>query len=239
MRYLSMLFVISMVGCGGTTGEMDDMAVPADLVMRPDQAVGHDLAPGADQARPADLAMAADQAAPRDLALPADLALPSDLAVPSDLAIPSDLALPADLAVAADLVVLPDLAKPDIAAGPDIAMPGDLATPPDLATPSDLTKMVTLTVNNYLNWCDITVAGKNYVASVPPPTMYPAGTVVNVSGDTTNAQFFVWAYWKGTDGDLGPGHDKAKVTKVTLNADATICACCPLNGQTTCAMPCD
>ena len=82
-----------------------------------------------------------------------------------------------------------------------------------------------LTVQNYLDWCNITENGTAYPASVPPVMSFAAGTVVNLNA--VAGQFFVWGYWTGTDGDTTAAHDTNMTTTVTMNSDKTILACCP------------
>jgi hypothetical protein len=85
--------------------------------------------------------------------------------------------------------------------------------------------MYTLTVSNYLDWCDVTENGTTYPASVPPVMSFAPGTVVNLSA-VPNA-IFVWGYWTGTDGDTGAGHDMNMATTVTMTSDKTVAVCCP------------
>jgi hypothetical protein len=83
----------------------------------------------------------------------------------------------------------------------------------------------TLTVQNYLNWCDVTENGTTYPASVPPVMSFAPGTVVDLNA--VAGQFFVWGYWTGTDGDTTAAHDTNMTTTVTMTSNKTILACCP------------
>jgi len=83
----------------------------------------------------------------------------------------------------------------------------------------------TLTVQNYLDWCDVTENGTAYPAAVPPAMSFAPGTVVHLSAAPNS--IFVWGYWTGTDGDTGAGHDTGMTTTVTMTSDKTVVACCP------------
>ena len=80
----------------------------------------------------------------------------------------------------------------------------------------------TLTVQNYLNWCDVTENGTKYAASVPPAMSFAPGTVVNLNAIPNF--IFVWGYWTGTDGDTSATHDMNMTTTVTMTSDKTILA---------------
>ena len=86
--------------------------------------------------------------------------------------------------------------------------------------------LYTLTVQNYLDWCEVTENGTAYGPSVPPVMSFASGTVVNLNA--TAATGFVWGYWTGTDGDTASAHDKSMSTTVTMTSNKTILACCPL-----------
>jgi hypothetical protein len=83
----------------------------------------------------------------------------------------------------------------------------------------------TLTVQNYLDWCDVTENGTLYAAGVPPAMSFPARTVVDLKAAPNT--IFVWGYWTGTDGDTSAAHDTSMTTTVTMTSDKTIVACCP------------
>ena len=85
--------------------------------------------------------------------------------------------------------------------------------------------LYTLTVQNYLDWCDVTENSTVYPASVPPVMSFAPGTVVNVNAEA--ATVFVWGYWTGTDGDTTSAHDTSMTTTVTMTSNKTILACCP------------
>ena len=85
--------------------------------------------------------------------------------------------------------------------------------------------LYTLTVQNYLDWCDVTENGTVYPVSAPPVMSFAPGTVVNVNA--VAATGFVWGYWTGTDGDTTSAHDTSMTTAVTMTSNRTILACCP------------
>jgi hypothetical protein len=85
--------------------------------------------------------------------------------------------------------------------------------------------LYTLTVQNYLDWCDVTENGTVYPASVPPAMSFPPNTVVNLNAVPN--YIFVWGYWTGTDGDKTSTHDMNMTTTVTMTSNKTILACCP------------
>ncbi|HVV53634.1 MAG TPA: hypothetical protein VHO06_28520 [Polyangia bacterium] len=90
----------------------------------------------------------------------------------------------------------------------------------------------TLTVTNYLGWCDLTENGTAYPAGAPAAMSFPAGTVVDLTAAPNS--IFVWGFWTGTDGDTGAAHDTSMATTVTMTADKTVAACCPEPPSTTC-----
>jgi hypothetical protein len=85
----------------------------------------------------------------------------------------------------------------------------------------------TLTINDYLNWCNVSING-NDAGSSPQPMQFAPDASVALHGDTANSLSFYWGYWQAPG--LGDG---GKVTNmnvnVTMNGDVTILACCPVN----------
>jgi hypothetical protein len=137
-----------------------------------------------------------------------------------DAAIQFDASKPADGPIASHDAPVPDAFVADVRSGPD-AFVAD-------AFVADAKTMATLTVKNYLNWCDVTVNGTKFTASAPAAKAYPIGTVIPLSADTTNATLFVFKYWRGTDNDPGTSpYDNHMSAMVTMSADKTIQACCP------------
>jgi hypothetical protein len=96
----------------------------------------------------------------------------------------------------------------------------------------------TLSIQNYLNWCNVTENGTAYDPPSEAPVMtYPAGTVVNLMGATASSSSFVWGYWVGTDGDTTATHDTNMTTTVTMTANKIVQACCPLTSAPTTPCP--
>jgi hypothetical protein len=125
----------------------------------------------------------------------------------------------------------------DLSASLDMAKATDLAGVQDLATNVDAAGMVTLKIEDYINWCNVSVNGGANSTADPQIFMFPTGTVVNLSGDTASAASFVWGYWRGTAGDTTGAHDTAKTTTVTMSGNKTVQACCPLTSSPTTPCP--
>jgi hypothetical protein len=106
------------------------------------------------------------------------------------------------------------------------------STPKDAA--SDAAETVTLTVKNTLTWCAISVEGGAPSTSASRTVDVPKGTVVHLSAAPSTAGF-VWGYWTGTDSVAGVdgGKDTQASTIVTVDADKTVAACCPLASNPT------
>ena len=102
--------------------------------------------------------------------------------------------------------------------------------------PSDGTKsdasdggsgMYTLTINDYLNWCNVSVNGGQATSS-PQAMQFAPDASVALHGDTANAQLFYWGYWQAPTLADG-GKDTNMDVNITMNGDVTILACCPDN----------
>ncbi len=112
--------------------------------------------------------------------------------------------------------------------------PADTGTK-DAATDSggDAGAQVTLTLKNYLAWCDVSVnSGATSTSDQSLP--FAKGAVVNLHSEPGNT--FFWGYWVGTDKADG-GEDLNKTTTVTMSADKTIQACCPDTDGGSCPAP--
>ncbi len=142
-------------------------------------------------------------------------------------------------------VVTPDsapLAAPDSAplSAPDAtvaivpdAAPVTIDAPPapDAATAGT----VTLTVEDYLRWCSVTVEGGAATTVASTTMTFPMGTVVDLTAMKASATF-VFGYWAGTDGDTTSAHDTNMDTTVTMTGNKTVQACCPFASAPT--VPC-
>ncbi|HKA86338.1 MAG TPA: hypothetical protein VKE22_01690 [Haliangiales bacterium] len=89
------------------------------------------------------------------------------------------------------------------------------APPPPDAPPVTYT----LTIDNFINWCVVTVDGVGYVT----PVTFAAGSVAHLHADP--AATFVWGYWTGTD---NPSPDRMQTTTVTMTSNKSVLACCPI-----------
>ncbi len=92
----------------------------------------------------------------------------------------------------------------------------------------------TLTINNYLSWCNVTVNGGS--GSSAPSQMLTETDGAKITVTATPLATFVWGYWQGTDGDAGgASHDQGTgtdhTTTITMSGNKTIDACCPEPGQ--------
>jgi hypothetical protein len=98
---------------------------------------------------------------------------------------------------------------------------------------NDVGNTYTLTINDYLSWCNVTVNGGSPTSS-PTPMQFAPNTQVSLHGDTANASLFYWGYWQApglTDG----GKDTNMDVSITMTGDVTILACCPdLNTPLSC-----
>lgn len=93
---------------------------------------------------------------------------------------------------------------------------------------------VTLTINNYLNWCTVSVNGGTTTTMDPISVPVAPNTVVNLHADTAGSSF-VWGYWLGVDGD--GGHDTNMNATATVTKNMTIQACCPTTAAPTTPCP--
>jgi hypothetical protein len=103
-------------------------------------------------------------------------------------------------------------------------------TPGDEIFPGGFEQMFSLTINDILAWCDVSVNGGTPI-SAPPASSFEQGRVIPLHGDTANASYFVWGFWTGTDGGAT---DTNMDTTVTMSADRSITVCCPDIGFATC-----
>lgn len=85
----------------------------------------------------------------------------------------------------------------------------------------------TLTINDYLNWCNVSVNGAD-AGSSPPTYQFAPDASVALHGDTKDSNVFYWGYWQAPNLADG-GKDLNKDVSITMNGDVTILACCPFN----------
>ena len=86
--------------------------------------------------------------------------------------------------------------------------------------------LYTLTINDYLSWCNVSVNGGQATAT-PTPMQFAPDASVALHGDTAGSTFY-WGYWQApTLGD--GGKDTNKDVTLTMTGDVTILACCPVN----------
>lgn len=88
----------------------------------------------------------------------------------------------------------------------------------------------TLTIKNYLAWCNVTVDDGGVTTQASQTIQFAPNTTVNLHGDTANSGAFYWGYWQGATVADG-GEITNKDVSVTMSADETVHACCPDNGQ--------
>jgi hypothetical protein len=99
---------------------------------------------------------------------------------------------------------------------------------------SDAGAQFTLTVNNYLAWCKVTVNGGTPNTTAAQTYMLAANSSVTAVGDTKSSASFYWGYWGNVAADGGladGGEDLSMTVDFTITRDMTLNACCPDNGQ--------
>ncbi|HEY2395981.1 MAG TPA: hypothetical protein VGH81_08415 [Rudaea sp.] len=104
----------------------------------------------------------------------------------------------------------------------------------DQIFPGGFEQLFTLSITNYLDWCSISV---NYgpAAADDPIDSFEQGRAIALHGDTSNASFFDWGFWTGTDAaDLDTNKDTNMDATVTMSSDRNITVCCPDVGLPSC-----
>ena len=156
-----------------------------------------------------------------------------DMSVNTDMSATNDLATSHDLASSSDLSTLNDLASPADLANVDLSTPPDLRPPPDLlgldllTAPDMVTPMFTLTIDNYIGWCDVTVNSGSVSSMSTETVMFPANASVNLHAQPNS--IFVWGYW--VDTDAPNTHITNMSTSITMTHDKTMHVCCPDSGS--------
>jgi hypothetical protein len=100
----------------------------------------------------------------------------------------------------------------------------------DAGSDGDGAVQLTLTINDYISWCSVTVNGGTPSTGNPQTYMFAPNTMVTVHGDTANSSAFYWGYWGNVapDGGLADGgEDLGKTVSFTITRDMTLNACCP------------
>lgn len=90
----------------------------------------------------------------------------------------------------------------------------------------------TLSIDNYLAWCSVSVDG-GVATPNPPPAQFVPGTVVSLFGQPVSATF-IWGYWRFTDAAPGGGHDISQNATVTMTSDRTVFVCCSFTNGSGC-----
>jgi hypothetical protein len=85
----------------------------------------------------------------------------------------------------------------------------------------------TLTINDYLSWCNVSVNGQD-AGNSPGTYQFAPDASVALAGDTANALSFYWGYWQAPNLADG-GKDTNKNVNITMNGNVTVLACCPVN----------
>jgi hypothetical protein len=86
----------------------------------------------------------------------------------------------------------------------------------------------TLTINDYLSWCNVSVNGVD-AGSSPGTYQFSPDASVSLHGDTADSLNWYWGYWQApTLGDGGP-NTNMNVT-IQMNGNVTVLACCPDQG---------
>jgi hypothetical protein len=118
----------------------------------------------------------------------------------------------------------------DVTQGTDTGTDAKTDAPSDSSTTDagDGATTFTLTINDYLNWCNVSVNGGAPSSQNPQTFQFAPDASVLLHGDTANSQSFYWGYWQSaniTDG----GKDLSMDASVIMNGNVDVLACCPVN----------
>ncbi len=97
----------------------------------------------------------------------------------------------------------------------------------DAGDAGDAGLMYTLTINDYINWCNVSVNGQD-AGSTPGTYQFAPDASVSLHGDTKDSNTFYWGYWQAPTLADG-GKDTTMDVSLTMNGNVTILACCPFN----------
>ncbi|HEX4512961.1 MAG TPA: hypothetical protein VH054_05475 [Polyangiaceae bacterium] len=118
----------------------------------------------------------------------------------------------------------------DVTQGSDTGSDVTVADAPADVTTSDASdggSGFTLTINDYLHWCNVSVNGGANSAQDPQTFQFAPDASVALHGDTAGSQFY-WGYWQSAS--LGDGGlDLSKDAAIQMNANVSVLACCPVN----------
>ena len=115
----------------------------------------------------------------------------------------------------------------DVTQGTDT---GTDSAPTDSSTKdaSDGGSGFTLTINDYLNWCSVTVNGGTPSTAATQTFQFAPDASVSLHGDTASSQSFYWGYWQSANLADG-GKDTNMNVNITMSGDVSVLACCPVN----------
>jgi hypothetical protein len=102
------------------------------------------------------------------------------------------------------------------------------------ATANDSGGQLTLTIDDYLAWCNVNVNGGSANTMATQTYPFPVDASVTLHGDTDNDAAFSWGYW-GNVNDAGVladgGMDINKDVSFNITSNVTLHVCCPDIGQ--------
>jgi len=112
--------------------------------------------------------------------------------------------------------------------GTDVTATDALADAPKSDAASDAGLMYTLTINDYINWCAVSVNGGDASTMDPQTFQFPPDASVSLHGDTASSQSFYWGYFQSANLVDG-GKDTNMNVTIQMNGNVNVLACCPIN----------
>ena len=107
--------------------------------------------------------------------------------------------------------------------GPGIGPASVAAVVGDEIFPNGFEAPFTLTINNDVGWCNVTIDGGLPDSSFTITASIFPGIVAQLHADPLMG--FIWGFWSGTDdGD----HFTMQDTTVTMTSDRSVEVCCPI-----------